>query len=159
MLLDAPCGDFNWMQHVRLPENCRYVGGDIVAPLVAKLQAQYEGPERQFRIIDIVEEELPQADLWLCRDVLFHLPTADAVKTLKNFARSRVSYLLTTTYDFQQVNADVGPGGFRYVNLRKPPFSLPPPEHKIADFVAPAPPRYLALWSRAQVAAAMGVTS
>jgi hypothetical protein len=159
VMLDAPCGDFNWMQHVSLPENCRYIGGDIVAPLVAELRARYAQPERQFQVIDIVEDKLPQADLWLCRDVLFHLPTADVIKVLKNFARSQVSYMLTTTYDFQQFNADVKPGGFRYVNLRRPPFSLVRPKLKIADFVAPAPPRYLGLWSRAQVAASMGLTT
>jgi len=159
VMFDAPCGDFNWMQHVRLPEDCRYIGGDIVASLIVKLQAQYAGPKRQFQVIDIVQDELPHADIWLCRDVLFHLPTADIIKTFKNFARSQISYMLTTTYDFQKFNADVKPGGFRYVNLRRPPFSLGQPELKIADFVAPAPPRYLALWSRAEVAASMGVTS
>jgi hypothetical protein len=159
VMLDAPCGDFNWMQHVHLPENCRYIGGDIVAPLVTELQNQYAGPARQFEVIDIVKDELPQADLWLCRDVLFHLPLADVTETLERFARSKVSYLLTTTYDFEKINADVKPGGFRYLNMRRAPFSLPPPELRIADFVAPAPPRYLGLWSRAQVAAAMHVNS
>jgi hypothetical protein len=103
-------------------------------------------------VLDIVHDELPEADLWLCRDVLFHLPTVDVIETLRNFARSKIPYLLTTTYDFQKVNVDVKPGGFRYVNLREPPFSLPKPILKIADFVAPAPPRYLALWSKAQIA-------
>jgi hypothetical protein len=159
VMLDAPCGDFNWMQHVSLPENCRYIGGDIVAPLVADLRLRYARPERQFQVLDIVQDELPQADLWLCRDVLSHLPTADVIKVLKNFARSKVSYMLTTTYEFQQFNSDVKPGGFRYVNLRIPPFSLVRPEQKIADFVAPAPPRYLGLWSRAQVAASLDLTT
>ena len=30
VLLDAPCGDFNWMQHVELPEKILYIGGDIL---------------------------------------------------------------------------------------------------------------------------------
>ena len=111
VMFDAPCGDFNWMRHVRLPEGCRYIGGDIVAPLVAELQVQYAGPTRQFQVIDIVNDELPQADLWLCRDVLFHLPTADIIKALKNFARRRFLTCLPLTYDFQKFNADVKPGG------------------------------------------------
>ena len=155
VLLDAPCGDFNWMQHVRLPDNCRYIGGEIVAPLVAELERVHAGPSRHFRLLDIVNDELPEADLWLCRDVLFHLPTADIIKTLKNFTKSNITHLLTTTFDFQKFNDDVKPGGFRCINLRKPPFSLPKPILKISDFVAPAPPRYLALWSHDQVAASL----
>ena len=29
-LLDAPCGDFNWMRHVNLPPNCQYIGYDTI---------------------------------------------------------------------------------------------------------------------------------
>lgn len=155
VMLDAPCGDFNWMQHVKLPQGCQYIGADIVAPMIASLQAQYASQYRRFGVIDIVTDELPECDLWLCRDVLFHLPNADVIKVFENFARSKVSYMLTTTYDFQRFNADVQPGGFRYVNLQLEPFHLPRPRLKVADFVAPAPPRYLGLWSRDQVAASL----
>jgi hypothetical protein len=153
--LDAPCGDFNWMQHVRLPENTRYLGGDIVKPLIAQLQTQYGDERHQFQTIDIVNGELPAADLWLCRDVLFHLPTADVMSTLRNFSASRIPFILTTTYDFEKENIDVNPGGFRYINLTRPPFMLPRPQSRIVDFLAPSPPRYLALWSREQVAAVL----
>ncbi len=31
-LFDGPCGDFNWMKEVRLPQNMQYFGGDMYAP-------------------------------------------------------------------------------------------------------------------------------
>jgi hypothetical protein len=34
-MLDAPCGDFNWIQHATL-ELDRYIGADIVAELIEK---------------------------------------------------------------------------------------------------------------------------
>jgi hypothetical protein len=151
VFLDAPCGDYNWMQHVRLPEATRYVGGDIVRPLIADLQARHGDELHSFKPLDIVKDTLPEADLWLCRDVLFHLPTADAMSALANFASSRIPYILTTTYDFPEENVDVRPGGFRYLNLARAPFMLPRPQRKIADFNFPNPPRYLALWSREQI--------
>jgi hypothetical protein len=43
----------------------------------------------------------------------------------------------------------------RYINLTLPPFGLGKPRIKIPDFLAPAPPRYLALWSREEVSAAL----
>ena len=149
--LDAPCGDFNWMRHVRLPDQTCYVGGDIVAPLINKLQSEHDGPRHSFQVIDIVEGPIPVADLWLCREVLFHLSNKDVLKVLELFSNSSVKYILTTTFDFVRENRDIGGGGIRLINLRLPPFKLPAPVMRIADFIAPAPPRYLALWSREQV--------
>jgi hypothetical protein len=96
IFLDAPCGDFNWMQNVTLPDTAIYIGGDIVKPLTAELQRLYGCAKRSFHDIDIVESPLPKADLWLCRDVLFHLPNEDIVKVLRRFAKSAIPYLLTT---------------------------------------------------------------
>ena len=151
VFLDAPCGDFNWMQHVELPEEILYIGGDIVGRLIEDLQQAYGNPTRSFRRLDIVEGPLPKADLWLCRDVLFHLPNQEVITVLDNFANSEIPFLLTTTYSFPKRNEDVRPGGFRFVNLQLPPFLLPRPLSRISDFMAPEPPRYLGLWSREQV--------
>lgn len=159
VFLDAPCGDFNWMRHVQLPDGATYIGGDIVEPLIDELKQKFESETYSFRVIDIAADVLPPADLWLCRDVLFHLPTLDVLSVLRNFASSSIPYLLTTTYDFPKKNDDVKPGGFRYINLRLPPFGLAEPIKKVDDFVAPAPPRYLGLWSRDQVAKALDSTS
>jgi hypothetical protein len=156
VLLDAPCGDFNWMRHVELPSGARYVGGDIVAPLIEELREKSGDATHEFCRMDIVEEPLPHADLWLCRDVLFHLSNAEILKVLRNFCHSSIPHMLTTTYHFQKFNSDIKSGGFRFINLRLPPFVLPKPISVIEDFVAPEPPRYLGLWSRAQIRTALG---
>lgn len=39
-LADIPCGDFNWMRKVRLPDGCRYIGMDIVLELVERNRAR-----------------------------------------------------------------------------------------------------------------------
>jgi len=79
VFLDVPCGDFNWMKYVTLPHGTRYIGGDgdIVIPLVQDLQKNYGTDRYSFNTIDIVEGPLPNADLWLCRDVFFQLPSQD----------------------------------------------------------------------------------
>jgi hypothetical protein len=155
IFLDAPCGDFNWMRYVTLPHRTRYIGGDIVIALVNDLQEKYGNASYSFRAIDIVEGPVPSADLWLCRDVLFHLPNRDIQRVLRNFVAAGIPHILTTTYNFSTENDDVKAGGFRFINLRLPPFMLPPPLSMVPDFVAPEPPRYLGLWSREQVAAAL----
>jgi hypothetical protein len=160
IFLDAPCGDFNWMRHLadEIFSQTRYIGGDIIPELVHNLQDAYGGANRSFRIIDIVTGPLPSADLWLCRDILFHLPIEDIMKVLSNFTESTIPYLLTTTYDFPKRNVDVRAGGFRFINLRLQPFGLPRPLSRIPDFIAPEPPRYLGLWSRNQIASAICAT-
>jgi len=155
IFLDAPCGDFNWMQYVSLPDGTRYIGGDIVDSLIHNLQQSHGGKKYSFQTIDIVEGPLPAADLWLCRDVLFHLSNQDIHKVLTNFSLSSIPHILNTTYNFVRRNEDVRAGGFRFINLRQPPFMLPPPLSMTPDFIAPEPPRYLGLWSREQVRKAL----
>ena len=155
---DAPCGDFNWMSYVSFPEAMHYIGADLVPDLVAALTTKYgDRAGHDFRVIDIVLDAVPSADLWLCRDVLAHLPNADGLAVLRNFVGSDIPYLLTTTCDFVAVNRDTRPGGFRYINLRRQPFGLGKPRIRIWDFIAPRPPRYLGLWSRDDVKAALPV--
>jgi hypothetical protein len=158
-LFDAPCGDFNWMRAVELPPGFVYTGGDIVAPLIETLNARYAAPGRRFRRFDVAADAFLDADLWLCRDCLFHLPEAEVLKALRGFARSRVGFMMATTHlntiGFE--NHDIPAGGFRLIDLHKPPYSLPREVfYRIPDYVFPYPPRELCVWSRAQVAEAVG---
>lgn len=159
-MLDAPCGDFNWMKHVEL-DGVHYTGGDVVPELVSKLQAEFGTNARSFMRSDIINGPIPKADLWICRDVLFHFRHREIIKVLKLAANSDIKYLLTTTYSYFEENVDLDrTGGFRVINLQRAPFCLPKPLTRIDDFVVPAIPRYLALWSREQIAKAMAdVTS
>jgi hypothetical protein len=149
--LDAPCGDYNWMRRVQMPAGTSYVGADIVAPLIASLNGRYSDETHRFQTLDIVKGDLPEADLWLCRHALFHLPIDDIKTTLQRFRRSKIKYLLTTTHNFCRKNLDVNPGGFRFINLRKPPFNLPKPMLQFDDFDQLGPPCMLAMWSREQI--------
>ncbi|HEX5706416.1 MAG TPA: hypothetical protein VFX96_03930, partial [Pyrinomonadaceae bacterium] len=51
-LLDAPCGDFNWMREVELA-GIVYTGADVVAELVARNRQLYESERRRFIVADI----------------------------------------------------------------------------------------------------------
>ena len=158
-MFDAPCGDFNWMRAVEFPQGFQYKGGDIVTPLVQANTARYAAPDRSFLPFDITADPFPDADLWFCRDCLFHLPGETALAALRGFARSRIGYVMTTTHlnvtNFD--NSEVEAGGFRLLDLYKPPYSLPREVlFRVADYVHPWPPRELCVWSRAQVVAALG---
>jgi hypothetical protein len=158
-MFDAPCGDFNWMRAVEFPKGFSYLGGDIAPSLIAMNDAAFANRTRRFIPFDIASMAFPDADLWFCRDCLFHLPTESALSALRGFAQSRIGYVMTTTHlnvtNF--ANTDIAAGGFRLIDLYKPPYGLPRDViYRIPDYVFPYPQRELCVWSRAQVQAALG---
>ena len=155
-ILDAPCGDFNWMRLVPLPPGTRYTGADIVDEIIAQCRARHAGPEREFVVLDLIRDDHPPADLWLCRDALIHLSNADIFRALDRFVRSGTQYCLITTQPDVARNRDIPTGLMRPVNLLAPPFALPPPRRALADRPAGEKPRLLGLWTREEVAAALG---
>jgi hypothetical protein len=126
-IVDAPCGDFNWMQDVLDARQLSYTGVDIVGALIAENARRYGTPTRRFVCADFTRADLPAADLILCRDGLVHLSFADARAAIRNFRRSGSRYLLATTFVDRTRNADVPTGGWRVLNLEAAPFDFPPP--------------------------------
>ena len=125
-LLDVPCGDFHWMRYVNLGR-VTYLGGDVVPELVIRNSVKFGSSERRFFVIDICAEALPEADVLLCRDCLVHLSFRDIKRALVNVRRSKVKFLLTTTFTSVRSNRDIFTGEWRPINLREPPFLFPEP--------------------------------
>ena len=155
-LFDAPCGDLNWMRSVLAETKVDYAGGDIVPEVVELARQNSPEPTYQFSVFDITRDRFPAADLWLCRDVLFHLSFANIWKALENFAGSDVSMMLVTTHtDERVVNRDIWTGDFRLLDLFKPPFLLPRSMvlDRFPDYAEPMPARDMVLFRREDVAA------
>lgn len=152
-LLDAACGDFNWMKEIELPK--RYIGIDIVPELIAG-NAKHQKEGRTFVHANFTRDPLPQVDLILCRDCLVHFSFEDIRAALRNFKSSGSRYLLTTTFVGPRENADVATGGWRPLNLERPPFDFPPPERAIDEQCLHTGGIYadkrLALWRLADLA-------
>lgn len=144
-VLDAPCGDYNWMQHVER-SGVRYIGGEIVPELVVANNARYSNETTHFINCDIVTGKLPSADLWICRDTLFHFSYADVFRTLDNLFRSDITYFLATHCPVQVENSDIRTGSCFSRNLLGPPFCFPEPTLWIEDGVEGDRPRRMGLW-------------
>lgn len=129
-LLDLPCGDFNWMQHVNL-SGVRYIGGDVVSEIVERNNALYSNEQRTFKLINLLSQDiaLPKVDAVFCRDCLVHLPLTDIFIALQNICQSGALYLITTHYSFLRysANSDIEMGQWRRLNLEIAPFFFPPP--------------------------------
>ena len=121
-MLDAPCGDFNWMSAVAL--NADYIGADIVADLIENNRKSHAAPNRRFLQLDICHDPLPTVDLIFCRDGLVHLSHADIVRALRNFKASGARYLFTTFFPNCDLNANIATGMWRPLNFCLPAFQF-----------------------------------
>ncbi len=130
-LLDIGCGDWNWMRYVKLP--CKYIGIDIVPSVIERNLKEFGSIDRQFRVLDAVEDPLPTCDAILAREVVFHLSFSDARKLIRNALNSRARYLLITTDSDIEINRDIRTGDFRILNLTIKPFCFPKPFIEITD--------------------------
>jgi hypothetical protein len=126
-IVDAPCGDFNWMRHFLADRPLSYTGVDIVEALIARNVERHASPDCHFVCADLTRADLPRADLIICRDGLVHLSFADASAAIDNFRRSGSRYLLATTFIDRTSNDDVPTGGWRPLNLQCAPFDFPAP--------------------------------
>ena len=126
VLLDAPCGDFTWMDHVDLT-GIRYIGADIVRSIVDENQRLYASESRQFIEMDLTRDELPDADVLLCRDCLVHLSYANIARVFDNVRRSSIRYLLMTSFPGRGDNRNVEDGDWRPLDFEAAPFSFPKP--------------------------------
>jgi hypothetical protein len=109
VLLDVPCGDFSWMQHLAAHE-VSYIGGDIVSSVIEINNVQFGSSFRTFQVLDLTRDPLPAADLLLCRDCLVHLSFGDALAALANVARAPITYFVTSTFPDCSRNDDIVTG-------------------------------------------------
>jgi hypothetical protein len=153
-MLDAPCGDFFWMNFVSL-ELEEYIGIDIVSDLIESNQQKYGNASRKFINADITQDILPKTDLILCRDCLVHLSFRDIKLAVQQFKRSNSSYLLTTTYPgLLDKNSNILTGDWRPLDMEKSPFHFPNPIqilHEKSAIVSDLKEKSLGLWRLADI--------
>ena len=122
-LLDAPCGDFNWMKEIvatgSMP-GIRYIGADIVTDIVKSNAERYTTDLISFIEANIIDGELPAADMILCRDCFIHFSNADVIRTLQNFRRQGIRYILTNTFREISANKNISTGSWRQLNWPAP---------------------------------------
>lgn len=131
-VVDAACGDFNWMKEMDLSFLDWYLGIDIVEPLIEKNKELYEKNNISFSCLDVQYDDIPKADVIICRSLLPHFPLEDCKRILRQFKKSGSTYLLITHYHSDRPNTELAKEyrlllACRPLNLEKPPFNFPKP--------------------------------
>ena len=154
-MFDAPCGDLNWMPEVIDQTGIDYIGGDIAAEAIELARARR--PDLDIRRFDICADDFPPAQLWHCRDTFFHLSFDDIRRALDRLRASRIKYAAITTHRALYLkNLDIGTGGFRLLDLERPPFCFPKPLRYLRDHPPGRFPRFVAIWKVSDLREAAG---
>jgi hypothetical protein len=131
-LLDAPCGDFNWMRYTELGP-VTYIGADVVPSLIARNEQRYGRDGRKFMVLDITKSVIPRVSVILSRDCFAHLSFRNILSAVASFKRSKSEYLFATTHTGVREHRDIATGQGRYVNLQLSPFNFPEPLKLIVE--------------------------
>jgi SAM-dependent methyltransferase len=122
-VVDFGCGDWQFSRFVGW-DAVQYTGFDIVETVIARNKAAFGRPSISFCVYTSIEE-LPKADLFVCKDVFQHLPN-QLIKELLRAFKERARFLLITNDDWPSehlTNTDIQEGGWRPVRLDREPFS------------------------------------
>ncbi|MCD8497655.1 MAG: class I SAM-dependent methyltransferase [Alphaproteobacteria bacterium] len=130
-IIDLPCGDFHWFKEIDYAFD-HYTGCDIVEPLIAKNNEKYASPARSFKVLNVLEDRLDQADMFFCRDLLLHLSYKNIFDLFDNVLKSDIEWILVS-HGVGLKNEDIHTGQGRLVNLTAPPFNFPEPQKIIME--------------------------
>lgn len=129
-VVDAGCGDWEFSQALDWT-GIDYKGFDIVDSVIAADKQKYGKPNIQFFTANIVDTDLPPADLLICKEVLQHLPNADVAKFLTQLPKYKhvlimnaVSPVSLSAHNIDIKLDDVKAGGYRNLDITRPPFSV-----------------------------------
>ena len=132
IVVDLGCGDMQVSRHL-LAYCDKYIGVDIVPEIVEMNKNNYFGDNVTFECIDIIDEELPDGNICLLRQVLQHLSNSQILKIIPKLNKYDICFI---TEHLPSQKGNVVPnldmvcgGGTRLqrnsgVYLDKPPFNI-----------------------------------
>jgi hypothetical protein len=130
--VDLGCGDFRVGSRI-VDSFDPYIACDVVPELVHFNQQYWQHLPVEFRVVDLVKDEIPEGDVLIVRQVLQHLSNDDIYTFSQSIPRG-FSYLLVTEHvpsdrDFlankdKASGSDIRLSSGSGVVLTKPPFSM-----------------------------------
>ena len=124
-VVDAGCGDWEFSQAIDWT-GIDYKGFDIVEDVIKANIEKHSAPNVSFAVANIVKDPLPKADLLIVKHVLQHIPNAEVHQFLPQIHKYK-HVLLINSVDPKTLsgnNKDTTVGGYRHLDLTRPPFNL-----------------------------------
>ncbi|HTT75031.1 MAG TPA: class I SAM-dependent methyltransferase [Candidatus Binataceae bacterium] len=120
-VVDLGCGDWQFSRFIDW-SGIDYTGFDIVENVVSSNQRAFARSNIRFRVFTSIEE-VQEADLLLCKDVMQHLSNRTVQGYLRGL-KTRFRYLLITNDEWPTApNREIADGDWRPIRIDQPPFS------------------------------------
>jgi SAM-dependent methyltransferase len=139
-VIDIGCGDWTLYQSAFdwHGKQISYIGIDVVPELVDRLNRLYGRDNVEFRQLDVYSTELPEADLYILKDVMQHWPNDRIAKFFPQLKRCRFALITNDVEAYSprkrpfrkllqhlpRSKTDISVGGYRPLRLREPPYNL-----------------------------------
>jgi SAM-dependent methyltransferase len=136
-VVDLGCGDWASSRLIDW-SGIDYLGLDVVPEIIEQNQRKFARPGIRFAVTDLANEELPPAELAICKEVLQHLPNVAVARILAKLPAYQMAILVNDSKGTSvgswrtlwrgrplgETNEDISPGGYRPIKLREAPFNL-----------------------------------
>ncbi|MEY4400780.1 MAG: putative methyltransferase [Actinomycetota bacterium] len=131
-VVDMGCGDFNVGSRIRQHFG-KYIACDVAPEVLTENRSRFADLDVDFRQFDMINDEFPEADICIIRQVLQHLSNADIMRVVKKLNRYQILILTEPlpktefTPNLDQptgVSSRLARGISSGVVLTEPPFSL-----------------------------------
>ena len=136
-VVDLGCGDWRIGELVDWT-GLEYVGVDVVPSVIEANQRRDTPDNVSFVCLDALTEELPGGDVLIVKDVFQHWPNADVESFLDTYCGRYDGIIVTNDIKSRRhpakVNSDIELGGWRPIDVEKPPFSRRAVEHVRLDY-------------------------
>jgi SAM-dependent methyltransferase len=124
-VVDVGCGDWQFSKFINW-KGIRYFGIDVVKYIIENNTQRFGSPTITFIHSDGISNDLPEADLMVCKEVLQHLTNADVFSLIKQLGKFKYC-LITNDVDPHTLSSDnheIIRGSSRTIDLTKPPFNI-----------------------------------
>lgn len=124
-VVDVGCGDWEFSRYINW-KTINYLGYDVVPFVIEKDQKKFGTSNIKFVHANFLKENLPAADLLICKHVLQHLTNADILAFLPQLSKFKYCLITNEVYPktLSSDNVDIEIGQGHKIDLSKPPFSV-----------------------------------
>ncbi|NGX37448.1 MAG: Trans-aconitate 2-methyltransferase [Chlamydiae bacterium] len=125
-IVDVGCGDWEFSQYLDW-NGAHYTGIDVVKSVIEKDLQKFASPTVTFHQADVVNKDLPPADLLICKDVLQHLTNDQIMQFAKQFSKFKhclITNDIEGAYAMTVKNGDIAQGQYRCIDLTLDPFNI-----------------------------------
>lgn len=118
------CGDFAWQHKFLKNYDGDYLGVDISPSCLGRIPKSKKSTKVNFKQLDICHDKIPNSDLFICRDVLFHLSHNDILKFFTLLKESRTKWLIATSFMHSEQDYKSKKANACQHNLNLEPYNL-----------------------------------